>query len=498
MSSKSCIPALAKALVEKDGLKQADAENFVKAMFEVANDGLQSDKLVKMRWLGSFKVLAVKDRESVDVNTGERIVIEGRDKISFTPDNILKELVNKPFAQFETVTLNDGIDFSEIDDKFAEIESPSESEEATEPQVEPQVESPVSRGISFNEEPAPNEGNVAAEEEEFIPVIPDLIKPNEEKAKVEEPAKEEALHEDEPIHEETPDEEELSNEEEPSNEEVLSNEESINEEEPINEQEPINEEKPVNEEKSPSEEESAHDEISDDENSTEEPVDSRTHMLLPRYMVIGACVLIVVLVLGIGWFAFIYGKMSAQRDYLAHQSEYLASELESVKKKPAPVQTVDSTVVEDSTELELQRKAQEDSARMAKVSEAAMNPDNMESVNEKKTEAKAEKKTDRNAKDKDTKEKTDDKKSKDSKTPEPATPADKYDSDVRIRTGAYRIVGVAQTVKVKPGQTMSSISKAYLGAGMECYVEALNGTSKVTAGQDVKIPKLELKKKGKK
>lgn len=487
MSSKSCIPALAKALVEKDGLKQADAENFVKAMFEVANDGLQTGKLVKVRWLGSFKVLAVKDRESVDVNTGERIVIEGRDKISFTPDNILKELVNKPFAQFETVTLNDDTDFTEIDNKFSANLSPSELGDVRDSQEEPQVV----KGIFFNEDVAPDEKNVSDGEEEFIPVIPDLITLIEEKTKSEATSQDEPLHEDNPLYEEDePIEKEETLQEEKTLKEDISSDELAKVELLLDE--------------TPKEEESSVSPDSPDSPVEEEPVDLRTHMVLPRYMVIAACSLIVVLVLGIGWFAFIYGKMSAQRDYLAHQSEYLASELESIKKQPAPVDTTDSTVVEDSTQLELQRKAQEDSARMAKVSEAAMNPDNLESEDEKKsaakTETKSSDKVDKKVKDKNKiKDKTEDKKTKESKTSEPTTtPIDKYDSDVRVKTGAYRIVGVAQTVKARSGQSMSSISRTYLGAGMECYMEALNGTSKVTAGQEVKIPKLELKKKGKK
>ena len=123
---KSSISLLAKAISSKRGLKQVEAERFVTKMFEVANQALDDDKQLKVRWLGSFKVAPVKDRESVDVNTGERIVIEGRDRISFTPDNILKEIINKPFAQFETVVVNDGVDFSDIDERFAQMKDEEE------------------------------------------------------------------------------------------------------------------------------------------------------------------------------------------------------------------------------------------------------------------------------------------------------------------------------------------------------------------------------------
>lgn len=129
--SKISLSDLAQRLAEKSGISLQDAELFIRKMFDVANEGFQSDKLVKMKWLGTFKVMAVKDRESVDVNTGERIIIEGRDKISFTPDNILKEIVNKPFAQFETVVVNDGVDFDEIDRKFENAEEDGSVFEST-------------------------------------------------------------------------------------------------------------------------------------------------------------------------------------------------------------------------------------------------------------------------------------------------------------------------------------------------------------------------------
>ena len=124
--NKSSLSVLAKAVASKRGLTQAEAERFIATMFEVAGAGIQEDKLLKMKWLGTFRITSVKDRESVDVNTGERILIEGRDKISFTPDNILKEIINKPFAQFETVVVNDGVDFSDIDEKFANMEREEE------------------------------------------------------------------------------------------------------------------------------------------------------------------------------------------------------------------------------------------------------------------------------------------------------------------------------------------------------------------------------------
>ena len=135
--NRSSMSILARILAEKNNMTISEAEAFIKQMFDVANGVMQSDKQLKIRWLGTFKVTSVKDRESVDVNTGERIIIGGRDKITFTPDNILKEIVNKPFAQFETVVVNDGVDFSEIDRKFAfeakeEVSAPSDEQQIAE------------------------------------------------------------------------------------------------------------------------------------------------------------------------------------------------------------------------------------------------------------------------------------------------------------------------------------------------------------------------------
>lgn len=118
--SKFSLNTLGKLLADKSGLSQVEAELFIRKMFDVCNQGLDADKQVKIKWLGTFKIQATKDRESINVNTGERFTIEGRDKLTFTPDNILKEIVNKPFAQFETVVVNDGVDFDEIDEKFGE------------------------------------------------------------------------------------------------------------------------------------------------------------------------------------------------------------------------------------------------------------------------------------------------------------------------------------------------------------------------------------------
>lgn len=480
MSSKSSISILAKALAEKDGLKQADAESFVTSMFEVVNDALQTDKLVKMRWLGTFKVLSVKDRESVDVNTGERIVIEGRDKISFVPDNILKEIVNKPFAQFETVTVNDGIDFSEIDEKFAkreadgyevgeetipvvdqvaEVEAEAlETKEQVKPEVEMEAETEVEREV----ETVPEDEKVvvvekASPEENETESMEATVGEEEadvesEQAVVEQEQAETLVEEVPQVQMEAP-QVEVSQEETPQQEspqvEVPQMETSQQEASPINSMvEDVQKEKQVK----------------------EEPV-KQHHIVVPRYLVVVACFLVLALIGGLGWFAFSYGKMAAQRDYLANQRDYLTSQLKTIKHQQTIAKASALPANEDSVQLELKKKAKEDSIRMVKVSET---------IKEKAANQQVEKKVEEK-----------------SRKVEPTVSSSKYDNDARVRTGAYRIVGVAQKVTVKPGQTLSSISKTYLGAGMECYIEALNGTSKVTVGQEIKIPKLELRKKKK-
>ena len=444
MNNKSSILQLAKTLAEKDGLEQAAAENFVKTMFGIANEALQDEKLVKIKWLGTFKVMAVKDRESVDVNTGERIMIEGRDKISFTPDNILKEIVNKPFAQFETVTVNDGVDFAEIDEKFAM----REAEET--PGI---VEEVKSEETGLEAEVAPEPELNEESDAEFVPVL------SGEEEKIEE-VKLERVEEEQPW--EANDREAETSDNKPS-EETQTSEKMKPSEESKTEESPAPQEISASETATISQE-------SRQENSETDSPRSRSYVVVPRYVAVVACCLILALVGGMGWFAFNYGKMSAQRDYLAHQRDFLTSQLNAAKYQQPAVKADTVPSSEDSVQLELKCKAREDSARMAKVSKAIESKDKEQDAKKPAQEAA-------------------DKQQEIFKAHQ-----DKYDSDVRIRTGAYRIVGVAQKIKVKPGQTLEGISKSYLGAGMECYIEALNGTSKVSAGQEIKIPKLELKK----
>lgn len=536
--SKNSLNVLGKKLAEKTGLSQQEAELFIKKMFDVVNEGLQDDKQVKVKWLGTFKVTSVKDRESVDVNTGERIVIDGRDKISFTPDNILKEIVNKPFAQFETVVVNDGVEFDEIDKKFEAEEQMVENQQTEESEEQmnenqqtaeaekplnanPQVaEAEASDVIDFLDESdtsavtdktetlsVSNEvvvigdsetSNEASSQtsktsnEAFPEIITETIVQNsvdEMKPAVNEPG--EVQKEQEQV--QAP---EVQLKEDAQNEpEVQDKEDVLEEQKTRNEPETQNELKTQNEP-----EESVQDESEVDAEIETESYDTfestKKGIVIPRYLVIVACFLMVALIGGIGWFAFNYGKMAAQRDHLALQLDSYQQDANKPKAASTP----------PSQEEIMRKKAIEDSIRMVQASEAVkmaeaegkqIDENASLDVDKNKSEAGTKKQLETQKQAAEAKKHAEDMKAAAKKQAENASAkaASKYSQDARVRTGAYRIVGVAEVVTAREGQTIEAISKRYFGPGMECYVEALNGSGKLKAGQKVKIPKLELKKK---
>lgn len=548
--SKISLSDLAQRLAEKSGISLQDAELFIRKMFDVANEGLQSDKLVKMKWLGTFKVMAVKDRESVDVNTGERIIIEGRDKISFTPDNILKEIVNKPFAQFETVVVNDGVDFDEIDRKFENAEEdgsvfdstlecvPNSDNSSLESFVE--QDSPVTSGVidfldEENDAPVSDEMIVIGEKrlsQENV-AEPEEKKPEGSEHAATEPAVFKPAVSEPEESESATSELETKESEVPAQNEVESvvsdeeNESTLTEKTPIAEKVPSDGENSITEipivEEAPIEKEASSDEetpSSDEETPSSDEETDKRHVVLPRYLVIAASVVFLAMIGGFGWFAFNYGKMAAQRDHLALQLDNY-QQIATEKKTPTKSASTQEEI--------LRKKAIEDSVRMAQASEAVKKVENAEqnmnatvdkqSIDVKSAEAKknleamklADAKNLADAKRQveakklaDAKKQQETKKLAEAKKKEEARKqaekhaaqaSSKYDQDARVRTGAYRIIGVSAVVTAREGQTIKSLSQKYLGPGMECYVEALNGTSLLTPGQKVKIPKLELKKK---
>lgn len=445
--SKFSLNTLGKLLADKSGLSQVEAELFIRKMFDVCNQGLDADKQVKIKWLGTFKVQATKDRESINVNTGERFTIEGRDKLTFTPDNILKEIVNKPFAQFETVVVNDGVDFDEIDEKFGE----EQTEDAPEQVID---------FLDEEKTATPNPEVVVIESEKEKEKEDELAKQIAiEQAKLE--RLKQAQLEQERIQKEKQEQERLEQERlEQEKLELAQQQQAL---------------KAVVEPAVPASDESEEEEEKEEEQETS----NSHHIVIPRYLVVAVCLIVVALIGGMGWFAFNYGQMTAQRDHLAMQlNQYHQAPAKKVPAKPAAAPL--------SQEQKLRQKAMEDSIRMAKTAEAVKLAENSdeESANAEKAKQ-AEAKAKAEAKDK-AEEKAASK-----------IASSQYDKDARVRTGAYRIIGVAQTVTVGAGQTLEQISTRYLGSGMECYVEALNGTSTVKAGQKIKIPKLELKKKKK-
>lgn len=483
--SKFSLNTLGKLLADKSGLSQVEAELFIRKMFDVCNQGLEADKQVKIKWLGTFKVQATKDRESINVNTGERFTIEGRDKLTFTPDNILKEIVNKPFAQFETVVVNDGVDFDEIDEKFGEEQTedaPSEvidfldEEEAATPnpdvvvtesekEKEKEDEDELSKQIALEQAKLEKLKQAKLEQERI------------QKEKLEKEKQEQERLEQERLEQEKLEQERL--EQEKLEQERLKQEKL--------EQEKLKQEKLEQERLELAKQQQALKATvepavpaTDETEEEDEESSNSHHIVIPRYLVVAVCLIVVALIGGMGWFAFNYGQMTAQRDHLAMQ----LSQYHQTPAKKAPANAVAAPL---SQEQKLRQKAIEDSIRMAKTAEAVKLAEQSDEASDKAENAKqdeAKAKAKAAAKDEE-------------KVASKTESSAHYDKDVRVRTGAYRIVGVAQTVTVGAGQTLEQISNRYLGSGMECYVEALNGTGTVKAGQKIKIPKLELKKKKK-
>lgn len=482
--NRSSMSILARILAEKNNMTILEAEAFIKQMFDVANSVMQADKQLKIRWLGTFKVTSVKDRESVDVNTGERIVIGGRDKITFTPDNILKEIVNKPFAQFETVVVNDGVDFSEIDRKFAfeakeEVSAPSDEQQIAEESESLPVDKvksiPVVAAMpdepKVKEEDAVSEVTVQVEDlsvvsEQAEAPISEIVEKEQLVADVQEP--------EQPVVKEVPVQ--------------TVNASSVQEETVAYRPEtkaPVSQTKQTVPAGNP---ENAVEEEEDDEVSSS---DRKHYFMLPRYVISVAVILILLLIGGIGWFAFNYGKMQAQRNHLALQLEEM-QKVRMAKDSLAQTQKDDlrTKALQDSARLaqsaevlngvdEQNAAAQSDSLRKVAAAKETSFKQQAEVAKQKAAEAVAKQKTLKEAKQK-----------------VEVQAASKYDADPRVRTGAYRILGVDHTIVAKSGQTLSSISKLYLGPGMECYLEAVNGGAiDVKAGQKIHIPKLALKKK---
>lgn len=351
--SKFSLNTLGKLLADKSGLSQVEAELFIRKMFDVCNQGLDADKQVKIKWLGTFKVQATKDRESINVNTGERFTIEGRDKLTFTPDNILKEIVNKPFAQFETVVVNDGVDFDEIDEKFGEEQTEDapaqvidflDEEKTTTPnpevvvigsEKEKEAEDELAKQIAIEQAKLERLKQAQLEQER-------IQKEKQEQERLEQERLEQEKLEQERLEQERLEQEKLEQERlEQEKLELAQQQQAL---------------KAVVEPAVPASDES-------EEEEEEEESSNSHHIVIPRYLVVAVCLIVVALIGGMGWFAFNYGQMTAQRDHLAMQlNQYHQAPAKKVPTKPAAAPL--------SQEQKLRQKAMEDSIRMAKTAEA--------------------------------------------------------------------------------------------------------------------------------
>lgn len=436
--SKVSISELASKLMEKHGLKRTEAELFIRQFVGVINDGLKNDKSVKVKGLGTFKVQAVSARKSVDVNTGEAIVIEGRDKISFTAEAVMRDLVNAPFAQFETVIVNDGVDFSEIDAKHeadnTEAEEPAPAVVEQAPTVEPKPTPTIEPEPAVEPEPIVEPEPTPAIEPETI------VEPEPAPVVEQEPA---PTVEPEPAR--------------------------VAEPEPIAEPEPTVEPTPA---------------VEDSESDADE-LEAKSKSYKNTIIVLASSLACVV-ILAVAGFVYMFSQIEKRDNRIAHletQTATLADRMMKTHMSPAPVANqpaandeADNILAANEQKIEAAQKA--DKENNLKATEAKPEP---------KAEPKAATKPAPSAKAPVAK-------------PAPSIPSQSaYDKDPRVRTGAYVITGIANTVTVKAGQTISSLSKTYLGPGMECYLEAVNGGNReLKAGEKIKIPALKTKKSLKK
>ena len=438
---KVSVAWIAEAIAGKHGLTQKDAEQFVATFFDLINEALHEEKMVKVKGLGTFKVIDVRERESINVNTGERVVIESHGKISFTPDPIMRDLVNKPFAQFETVMLNDDVDIEElnavsVDEEPLAIvdEQPQEVEE------EPNVAAAGPEVV--DEQPLMNED---LPQEETVPQLQEVEEPLLEVAErfVEE--------ESEQVVEEEPEqvvEEELSVEAEEQPQQAMETEAALM---PV-EASPVDDGPQPEEESSPVEEEplAAQDEDDEEEEKPSSFFERHETLLLTLSHLFVAAI-----ALAIG---YIIGMQHFDMDRPVVQETVVDSTARVSKTvvKPAAKDSVKDTVKEKAQQVKEDKHLlkEEDVVNVP----AAATHDQPATANDSKQLATA---------------------------------------NAMVKTGAYRIVGTAKTITVKKGDTMERLSRLYLGEGMSCYIQLHNGVAEVSEGMRLKIPKLELKKRTK-
>ncbi|MBF1459780.1 MAG: HU family DNA-binding protein [Prevotella pallens] len=438
--AKTALQLIADTVAKKHKITVKDAEKFVSAMFDVMNEGLKTDKLVKVKGLGTFKVQAVKPRESVNVNTGERVLIEGHDKVSFTPDATMKELVNKPFAQFETVVLNDGVDFTDIDSKYENEAALENADETTVSTNNAAI--PDTKVVSSNEEEttdSTNETANGAQEttiEQYTSTVKDSVETVSEPEKDHEivVAKQEVAIETEA--------EPIKNTSETTEEEpiplVETQPENIAEEPTVTAEMPVTTEQKLESANQTQPENIVKEPIATPETPVtteqkqEETAEKPKKINWLMWSAIGFFVIAIMY-----FFGYKFGKDAALRDNAVAVSA-------QPKSKPT---------------AKAKQTKQHSSAKVAQTTPKQIQP-----------------------------------------TPKqvqsPIDDTEKFkqlSNDKRIRYGAYDIIGIEKVVVLKKGQTMQSYSRKALGPDMVAYFQVLNNATTMAAGDTMKVPKVELR-----
>ena len=421
---KYTIQQLAEILVKKNGLNEKEAQDFVVAIFEIVKEGLEQDKLVKIKGFGTFKIIDIDPRASINVNTGERVLIEGHQKITFTPDAVMKEMVNRPFSQFETVILNDGVDLSEIDRTYnfepdnntGVEESETEQDNTQETLDNTQETQDNTQDTQDTQAEVSTEKTTIVEEPE-----PTIVETTEEP----EPTIVETTEEPEPPT--------ITSEEVPAREAVADG--------------PCDQE-----EEDDDDDDTASPDVFDD--------DSETSGSYWKWVV--AAVVCLILMAAAAYGGYMFGLEEGKHQEKKSQIADYAAQLDK-----------------QTAELRKQRLANQEQA----LADTSATAKKVADTSPTKKEVSA---------------------TSPATQPSTSTPSAEEDysryntSDVRIRTGAYIIVGIDKTVTAQEGQTIGKIAQSQLGPGMSCYVEAVNGMKENTVlkkGTRIKIPKLRHKKK---
>ena len=421
---KYTIQQLAEILVKKNGLNEKEAQDFVVAIFEIVKEGLEQDKLVKIKGFGTFKIIDIDPRASINVNTGERVLIEGHQKITFTPDAVMKEMVNRPFSQFETVILNDGVDLSEIDRTYnfepdnntGVEESETEQDNTQETLDNTQETQDNTQDTQDTQAEVSTEKTTIVEEPE-----PTIVETTEEP----EPTIVETTEEPEPPS--------ITSEEVPAREAVANG--------------PCDQE-----EEDDDDDDTASPDVFDD--------DSETSGSYWKWVV--AAVVCLILMAAAAYGGYMFGLEEGKHQEKKSQIADYAAQLDK-----------------QTAELRKQRLANQEQA----LADTSATAKKVADTSPTKKEVSATSPATQSA----------------TSTPSAEEDYSRYNtSDVRIRTGAYIIVGIDKTVTAQEGQTIGKIAQSQLGPGMSCYVEAVNGMKENTVlkkGTRIKIPKLRHKKK---